>query len=717
MRFSVLHSAGFSGASYLCDLTPNAELRALETESDPELFFEGLFHYGISREQRGDLETAARAYGALTRSDSFRDRARVRLDAILGQGSIGPRSEFLLRRFAAEASDPANIVGMAAAASAFRLARFSVLSQLSLNPIGEGFVGRLGVRFLPSLAGFAVEAPTFTLAGRLTRQSLGQAQDWSGNAWGREIASSYLTLGALRLAVWGSGSTFNFLSETAASRASVFRTVFQQGGTLGGILLGHRLEQAFGLRPRMDGATTLVDSLALLLQFHVGGQLSRRIFGSGLSGMDGDLDLITARLEAAPSRRLRPGPVSAFPPVLAMAVGEMPGGPAKPGRSEVTGTFPPDSSPAYSQYRYPPGGEGGNPRRVLYSPETLRQWQELQTKLRSVPFEASAEEIHRSRVPLQTADSIWRTQIEDFARLVGGELTVHGPERLLEPFSPHFLRRDPALLRRAEEVAGANGGIYELNLPHADAAFGRPNERGDYSSLGSLMREIQETLGDQVFLVNRRNGRLQARIPNFALWEGLLVAKFGDQAHRPVFVDGLIPRDPVMRLRGKLLAPVGLLLQPARIYELKGRVHPFFVPFHDMFHATIASMLPAALCRTSSELYFSLLTGMSNSFLKQEHLNHLADMDPGSEFKGNADEFVIFSLHHFWKSFMRDVDGETMTQRRLMLFPKFIREYQRILLEAEGNPAVDAHWRGRFSQRLEEMLRELNSLLRRVLQR
>lgn len=50
----------------------------------------------------------------------------------------------------------------------------------------------------------------------------------------------------------------------------------------GGILLGHRLEEFLGLRPHRDGATTLTDSLALLLQFQIAGHLGGRLWGRGL---------------------------------------------------------------------------------------------------------------------------------------------------------------------------------------------------------------------------------------------------------------------------------------------------------------------------------------------------------------------------------------------------------------------------------------------------
>jgi len=69
---------------------------------------------------------------------------------------------------------------------------------------------------------------------------------------------------------------------------------------LTGILLGHALEEHFGLRPHRDGATTLTDSLAMLLQFHVAGRLTRQAFGPRFAAWERGLDSQAEMLSQGP---------------------------------------------------------------------------------------------------------------------------------------------------------------------------------------------------------------------------------------------------------------------------------------------------------------------------------------------------------------------------------------------------------------------------------
>src|SRR5262249_11211098 len=112
--------------------------------------------------------------------------------------------------------------------------------------------------------------------------ALGREQDYS--QLGREIASSYLLLGGLRV----SGIAANALGS--GIRIRPIQGVIQQAGMLGGILLGHGLEESFQLRAHQAGATTLVDSLALLLQFNVAGNLTRHAFGEGFHAWEQGLE-------------------------------------------------------------------------------------------------------------------------------------------------------------------------------------------------------------------------------------------------------------------------------------------------------------------------------------------------------------------------------------------------------------------------------------------
>ncbi|MDL1872497.1 hypothetical protein FBR05_09840, partial [Deltaproteobacteria bacterium PRO3] len=194
-------NTGFAPQSWLSGLGSNPELRALARESDPELFFESLLSYGLRRESAGEIEAAARVYARIQEAapEEFSRRAARRLDAMVGRGAAGPRAEFLLRRLAGEASDPAALFAMGTAVTVFRLARLASLARLSASPAANLFTRGFGARAAASLAGFALEAPAFTFAGRLANQALGREQDWGPGAVGRDLASSYLVLGGLKL--------------------------------------------------------------------------------------------------------------------------------------------------------------------------------------------------------------------------------------------------------------------------------------------------------------------------------------------------------------------------------------------------------------------------------------------------------------------------------------------------------------------------------------
>ncbi|MDL1873267.1 hypothetical protein FBR05_13890, partial [Deltaproteobacteria bacterium PRO3] len=181
------------------DPSARAEWESLSRETIPELFYEAALAFAARQEAAQRLETALEVYARLVReAEAFpgiQSRAQARLDAIEGRGPGSPRAEFLLRRLAQEASEPTALFAMGAAGAAFRLTRLAALSRLSAAPAANFLTRGFGARAISGLAGFAVEAPTFTLAGRLAGAALGREQDWSLPVLGRDLASSFLVLG------------------------------------------------------------------------------------------------------------------------------------------------------------------------------------------------------------------------------------------------------------------------------------------------------------------------------------------------------------------------------------------------------------------------------------------------------------------------------------------------------------------------------------------
>lgn len=270
------------------------EFLALARETNPDILDEALFQLGQRLETGDRLPAASQIYGVLasenTALPAVRLRAQERLDAMTGVGSFAARSEFLLRRLAYETMEPTTLVGMTTAALAYRLTRVATLSRLLGSPSANLLTRGFGAQAAASLLGFGVEATAFPLATRGTALALGRSLDWSPAQLGRELASSFMVLGGMKLTGW------------AASRgpASVLR---QQAGMLGGIVLAHRLETAVGLRPQVDGATTWVDAFGMLLQFNAAGGLARGLMGPGFHAWETRLDLQARHLAATPLPR------------------------------------------------------------------------------------------------------------------------------------------------------------------------------------------------------------------------------------------------------------------------------------------------------------------------------------------------------------------------------------------------------------------------------
>jgi len=106
---------------------------------------------------------------------------------------------------------------------------------------------------------------------------------------GRDLATAGITLSALKLSGWGARSLMGRVEGNSAF-ASFSRAALPQVATLGGLMLGHRMEEGLGLRPHVDGATTFVDSLSTLLVFHVSGRLLHHAMGPNYAALQREME-------------------------------------------------------------------------------------------------------------------------------------------------------------------------------------------------------------------------------------------------------------------------------------------------------------------------------------------------------------------------------------------------------------------------------------------
>lgn len=234
-------------------------------------------------------------------SEAQRDR-----EALEGTGAVGPRAEYLLKRFVKEATDPAMLVGFGVASMAFKTTRFLALARLTRSAEAGLFTRGFGAGFAASVLGFSAEVPTFVLSSKATREVLSGPQDWRGSTLRQELASTGITLLFLK----GSGAVSQSLAGSVAGKTSLARftqRALPQVGMFGGILLGKRVEELLGLKPVAERGQFFLDSLATYFQFAAGGALADQVLGPRFQSLQRELDIKSAWLERQSGSRAFPG--------------------------------------------------------------------------------------------------------------------------------------------------------------------------------------------------------------------------------------------------------------------------------------------------------------------------------------------------------------------------------------------------------------------------
>ncbi|MFO1463413.1 MAG: hypothetical protein U1F66_06520 [bacterium] len=294
---------GPEGIAPLLSAGRRAELQALAKEADPQLFAQELFSFASRLESEQGVEAAARIYAALAGAagpglEALQAKAQNRLDAILGRGAFGGRAEFLFRRLAKDATDPKTIVPMIAGSAVYGLARTATLGRLLAGSRGAWYAGGLGARLSAASIGFAAEVPTFVLVSRTLRR-LGAEGPSPEPGLGQEFSSAALTLGLLKAFSYAGQqglAKFHGVNELGvATRFAGIRKlsqpIFSQGSLFAGLLAAHRAETGLGLRPQVDGATMVTDTLGAMLSLGAGGRIGEALLGPRFAAHQSGLDL------------------------------------------------------------------------------------------------------------------------------------------------------------------------------------------------------------------------------------------------------------------------------------------------------------------------------------------------------------------------------------------------------------------------------------------
>ncbi|MFO1462919.1 MAG: hypothetical protein U1F66_04020 [bacterium] len=294
------------------------EILSLSRETDPALFAQGLLVLGARLEAQDRFDAAVQVLSVVQQlgPSDFARQAKSRMQAILGQGAFGGRAEFLLRKFVKDATDFKMIVPMFAGTvvsglvKGFALGRFAAMG-------GEAWYTRgLGARLASNAIAFSAEVPAFALAGHLLRQWDAKGVESQLPSFRQELASAALSLGLLKVFQAAGKQTFLGLHRVnplgAATRLRGMerfnRFAIGQLSTFAGLLAAHRTEEALGLRPRVEGATTITDTVAAMLSLGVGAGLGSQFLGKGFARWNRELALrteVTERQLASPKRTIR----------------------------------------------------------------------------------------------------------------------------------------------------------------------------------------------------------------------------------------------------------------------------------------------------------------------------------------------------------------------------------------------------------------------------
>lgn len=296
-------------AQHLATDATKAELRSILSNRDSAFLHSELLDFGQRLQAEGKVEPAMEVYAWLAGqegvSQEIKARANRESNALQGKGAFGPRFEFLLKRFTQDASDLKMIIPMLAGSAVYGLSRATTLSRLLATAEGGLFTRGIGARFAASSVGFMAEVPTFALSARAMRHVSGEVKPGQEPSVAQDLSSAAITLGLLKSFSFLGQTGFQGLHGIQASGAAArlqggiqfSQFAFTQGAMFAGLMAAHKVEEKIGLRPQVDGATTVTDTLASMLSLGVGAHLGHKALGKGFARWNQELQLRTKTAE------------------------------------------------------------------------------------------------------------------------------------------------------------------------------------------------------------------------------------------------------------------------------------------------------------------------------------------------------------------------------------------------------------------------------------
>ncbi len=264
-------------------------LTSLQSEKNSAYLLDGLVQVGVRLKGEQYFEAAQFLLGRLAQEDipaAVRRKAEREIDAVAGKGSFGMRVEFLSGRLLTDITDAKLIVPMLGGVMAGQMIRTAVSARL-LAAMGRGSASwmtrGLGLELTAGSAGFLGEVGSFAgLSRALTPMPNG--------AFSEDLARAALTIGALKISgLAGRQAELALAGPLGRKPGALLSGTLSQGSAFLGLTAAHKVEERLGLRPRLEGATFALDTLASLLTLGIGAHLGSRAMGEGFGRFQREL--------------------------------------------------------------------------------------------------------------------------------------------------------------------------------------------------------------------------------------------------------------------------------------------------------------------------------------------------------------------------------------------------------------------------------------------
>lgn len=264
------------------------EIFSLAHERNETVFAAGLQQLAQDQMEVENFSQAGSYFQSILQGPAASDRilalqarARESLDILNGGGPAGARLAFLGRQLINQTTRTDMLVGMAVALPVFQTVRLGALGRF-LNPatISSG-TRLLAAETAAATLAFGAEVGAFTFSVRGVNEALGKPQDWSEAAVEGDLFRNGLGLFSLRVSGALGGAAMRRIQGANPNPSAWMRfseIAIPQASMLTGILGANALEVGLRLRPASSFGNTLMDSLAMLLQFNIAGRITHGFY-------------------------------------------------------------------------------------------------------------------------------------------------------------------------------------------------------------------------------------------------------------------------------------------------------------------------------------------------------------------------------------------------------------------------------------------------------